>query len=117
MNDDRNERVRRRAYEIWEERGRPEGSHAEHWEQAERELSNDRNDDPVEGSRETVERELSRQEEGTAEDNGKDPVPPMRRGEAPPESDTSRSRAANRDIEGPRKSGASPRPTGGPLID
>jgi hypothetical protein len=30
--------VRRRAYEIWEERGRPHGLHAQHWAMAEQEL-------------------------------------------------------------------------------
>ncbi|RRH94796.1 DUF2934 domain-containing protein [Mesorhizobium tamadayense] len=34
MTDDRQERIRRRAHEIWEQAGRPEGSHIEHWEQA-----------------------------------------------------------------------------------
>lgn len=30
--------VKARAYELWERAGRPEGRHAEHWAQAEREL-------------------------------------------------------------------------------
>jgi hypothetical protein len=30
--------VRRRAYEIWEEQGRPHGLHAQHWAMAEQEL-------------------------------------------------------------------------------
>ncbi|WP_448206624.1 DUF2934 domain-containing protein [Azospirillum sp. sgz302134] len=33
-------RIRERAYEIWEREGRPEGRHAEHWDQACRELQN-----------------------------------------------------------------------------
>jgi hypothetical protein len=32
--DDKEERIRRRAYEIWEESGRAEGRESEHWEQA-----------------------------------------------------------------------------------
>ncbi|HVC55613.1 MAG TPA: DUF2934 domain-containing protein [Stellaceae bacterium] len=32
------ERVRDRAYEIWEQAGRPEGMADEHWLQAEREI-------------------------------------------------------------------------------
>lgn len=32
------EAVRRRAHQLWEEAGRPEGGHEEHWLQAEREL-------------------------------------------------------------------------------
>lgn len=35
--DDRERRVRDRAYEIWEQEGRPSGREREHWEQAERE--------------------------------------------------------------------------------
>ncbi|WP_142849699.1 DUF2934 domain-containing protein [Telmatospirillum sp. J64-1] len=35
----RMEQVRRRAYEIWEAEGRPEGKEFDHWAQAERELS------------------------------------------------------------------------------
>ncbi|PNR00442.1 hypothetical protein C1S70_03320 (plasmid) [Azospirillum argentinense] len=31
-------RIRHRAYEIWEQDGRPEGRRAEHWERACREL-------------------------------------------------------------------------------
>ncbi|TPN76749.1 DUF2934 domain-containing protein [Mesorhizobium sp. CU2] len=34
MTDDRHERIRQRAHEIWEQAGRPEGAHMEHWEQA-----------------------------------------------------------------------------------
>lgn len=34
MTDDRQERIRQRAHEIWEQAGRPEGAHMEHWEQA-----------------------------------------------------------------------------------
>lgn len=32
------ERIRVRAYQIWEEQGRPEGRDHEHWQQAERQL-------------------------------------------------------------------------------
>lgn len=38
MTDDRQERIRRRAHEIWEQAGKPEGSHMEHWEQATAEI-------------------------------------------------------------------------------
>ena len=34
MTDDRQDRIRQRAHEIWEKAGRPEGAHQEHWEQA-----------------------------------------------------------------------------------
>jgi hypothetical protein len=32
------DRLRQRAYEIWEREGRPEGRHEEHWVQAHREI-------------------------------------------------------------------------------
>lgn len=38
MSDDRDERIRHRAYEIWEALGRPEGGQQEHWTQAEAEI-------------------------------------------------------------------------------
>ena len=38
MDQDWEERIRARAYEIWEREGRQEGSHLAHWEQAENEL-------------------------------------------------------------------------------
>jgi DUF2934 family protein len=34
VTDDRQDRIRQRAHEIWEKAGRPEGAHQEHWEQA-----------------------------------------------------------------------------------
>ncbi len=36
--DDLHERVRRRAYELWESEGRPAGREHDHWFQAEREV-------------------------------------------------------------------------------
>ncbi|MEW6631046.1 MAG: DUF2934 domain-containing protein, partial [Pseudomonadota bacterium] len=38
MTDDRQERIRRRAHEIWEKAGRPEGAHMDHWDQATAEI-------------------------------------------------------------------------------
>lgn len=35
---DREVRIRERAYALWERAGRPEGSHDEHWQAAEREI-------------------------------------------------------------------------------
>jgi Protein of unknown function (DUF2934) len=34
MEQDRDERIRQRAYEIWESEGRPDGQATKHWEQA-----------------------------------------------------------------------------------
>jgi Protein of unknown function (DUF2934) len=36
--EDREERIRKRAYEIWEREGRPHGRDAEHWGQATSEI-------------------------------------------------------------------------------
>jgi len=38
VTDDRQDRIRQRAHEIWEHAGRPEGAHQEHWEQATAEI-------------------------------------------------------------------------------
>jgi hypothetical protein len=35
----REQRIRRRAYEMWEEQGQPRGLHIDHWISAEQELS------------------------------------------------------------------------------
>lgn len=39
MNQPRDKEIERRAYEIWERNGRPEGREEEHWRQAEQELA------------------------------------------------------------------------------
>jgi len=36
MSDDREARIRERAYHLWIDRGRPEGREQEHWEEARR---------------------------------------------------------------------------------
>jgi len=38
MDQDREERIRQRAHQLWEEAGRPDGREAEHWERASREV-------------------------------------------------------------------------------
>lgn len=38
MDEETEERVQKRAFQIWEAEGRPEGRAAEHWDQACREL-------------------------------------------------------------------------------
>ena len=37
MADDREDRIRKRAHALWEQNGRPEGRHEEHWQQASQE--------------------------------------------------------------------------------
>lgn len=39
MSDDRQDSVRERAYQLWEEEGHPEGQHERHWRDAEDELA------------------------------------------------------------------------------
>ena len=41
MADDREQKVKSRAYEIWESEGRPSGRHDENWDQARREIERD----------------------------------------------------------------------------
>lgn len=41
MPNDRDDRIRERAYAIWETQGRPDGQHEDHWSQAEAELPED----------------------------------------------------------------------------
>jgi hypothetical protein len=41
MDGNRDERLRARAHQIWEQKGRPDGEDAEHWRQAEAELDQD----------------------------------------------------------------------------
>jgi hypothetical protein len=38
MENDRDEFLRKRAYRLWEEAGRPDGQHESHWQQALKEL-------------------------------------------------------------------------------
>lgn len=38
VNNDREEQIRARAHQIWEEEGRPEGREQEHWNRAAREM-------------------------------------------------------------------------------
>lgn len=35
---DRETRVRERAHQLWEQEGRPDGRHSDHWERAAREI-------------------------------------------------------------------------------
>jgi hypothetical protein len=39
MDNNKEESVRKRAYSIWEEKGKPDGEHDSHWDQALQELS------------------------------------------------------------------------------
>lgn len=41
------ERIRQRAYEIWEQEGRPDGRDREHWLRAEAEITAEKRPGPV----------------------------------------------------------------------
>ena len=45
MNGKRDDRIRSRAYGIWEREGRPQGRHEHHWHQASREVDDEPSDD------------------------------------------------------------------------
>lgn len=42
MTEDREEQIRRRAHELWEQAGRPEGRETEFWLRAENEIAGDK---------------------------------------------------------------------------
>lgn len=45
--DDREQLIRRRAHELWENEGKPEGREMDFWLQAEREVSGGEADNPI----------------------------------------------------------------------
>lgn len=69
MQESREDRIRHRAHQLWEEQGRPEGMHDQHWEQARAQIDEDDatptarlEQDPPEGNRNTIESELGRRQ-------------------------------------------------------
>jgi hypothetical protein len=46
MNDNREQRIRERAHQIWEREGRPEGKEQSHWEHASREIYEEDREQP-----------------------------------------------------------------------
>ncbi len=48
MGIDKHEQIRQRAYEIWEDEGRPEGAATRHWLQATDELAGEDDDETLE---------------------------------------------------------------------
>jgi hypothetical protein len=114
---DREAQIRRRAYEIWEAAGRPEGREHEHWFAAESEFA-ERQDmasgitsTPI-GSGINVPGLRTTDAEGLGSDKSN---APKTAGASKPAPDTSRNPVANRDRNGPRRAGTTPRPTHKPL--
>lgn len=62
MNDDREQKVRERAYALWEAEGSEHGKHEDHWKQAEAEFGSGGDADvplqqaPAEGGDDAAER-------------------------------------------------------------
>jgi hypothetical protein len=121
--DTREDRIRRRAYELWEAEGMPAGIEAEHWLAAEREMAGNDHQSPSLG--EPTMPSVSVPGIRSADDGGAtdavraEPdeagVAPRTAGAPNPAPDTSRSPVANRDVAGPRKAGVSPRPRVKPI--
>ncbi|MBL3685257.1 DUF2934 domain-containing protein (plasmid) [Sinorhizobium meliloti] len=47
ITEDDEDRIRARAYEIWEREGRPDGGHERHWHQAQKELEEEGRISPI----------------------------------------------------------------------
>jgi hypothetical protein len=119
---DREARIRQRAFDIWQAEGMPEGREKEHWTAAEREVLM-AEAEPSLGTPLTAGGDIpnirsvssagvpAAQHDGSGDEPFEAPESPMTAGAPKPGSDTSKSPVANRDVEGPRKAGAMPRPT------
>lgn len=53
MDNDRETRIRQRAYDLWLDEGSPTGKHDDHWAQAEREIGSPDIDNDADNSAET----------------------------------------------------------------
>ena len=91
MDQDREERIRKRAYEIWEREGRQEGSHEAHWSQAQEEL---RAEEPAEGAQD----ETNVGEPASSGETGTDKAPAIAGDEKPgPEDSPAQVRPAGKE--------------------
>ena len=116
---DKEDRVRQRAYEIWQRSGQQEGSALEHWLQASREIDAE-DAGPVVAENMIEDTASTAGPEGAASlsepSAGTETTPaPRTAGASTPGPDTSRSPVANRDRGGPRKASTTPRPTDKPI--
>ena len=91
MADSEDDWIKKRAYALWEEEGKPHGKNAEHWEQARREYSafalkparrpsRKAGDVPVEASEATVRKPSAKKSAAKASIE----TPPSPRGKKPP---------------------------------
>jgi hypothetical protein len=65
---DKDQAIRERAYRIWEQEGRPEGRHADHWHQAAGELHEGIDAESAQGGQGDTELTQTDQAEATAAD-------------------------------------------------
>jgi hypothetical protein len=123
---DREDRIRRRAYELWDAAGQPGGREHEHWFTAESEETSRDNHEPSMGTPMVPSKDapVIRSDAAASKADQGDPTlsgdndasaAPKTAGAPVPATDTSKSRVANRDLEGPRKAGTTPRPTTKPM--
>jgi hypothetical protein len=103
---EREGRIRQRAFDLWQAQGMPEGREQEHWLTTEREILMAQ-PTPTMGTPIMP----GEQQSVGGTDQLDEPTAPKTSGASTPTPDTSKSRVANRDLDGPRKHGATPRPT------
>jgi len=125
-NPEREARIRQRAFDLWQAEGMPEGREQEHWLAAEREVLL-AEPEPTMGVPVAAAGDIpdirspstagipGAQHDTSGDNTFEAPKSPMTSGGPKPGPDTSRSRVANRDIEGPRKASTTPRATRKPL--
>jgi hypothetical protein len=73
MADYKYEQIRRRAHEIWENEGRPEGADLRHWQQACDELDDESNGGTPQEQRDEVDRDEAAMLQGAGESGDVDP--------------------------------------------
>ena len=116
--DTREDRIRRRAHELWQAEGMPAGRESDHWLAAEREEADKERSGPSLGEPIVPGTSIPgiRSSADSASTDGDEAVAAPKTAGAPkPAADTSRSPVANRDVAGPRKAGTTPRPTAKPI--
>ncbi|MEO8464480.1 MAG: DUF2934 domain-containing protein [Gammaproteobacteria bacterium] len=74
MTTEQNSRIEALAYEIWEQQGRPEGRHEDHWAEAERRLRSQPGSSPTSADS----RRFDNEETGSREVNHQTAPAPQR---------------------------------------
>jgi hypothetical protein len=125
---DREARIRRRAHQIWDESGRPEGRDLDHWQQATADIdaedatANETADAPMTAA--TWKPQVEEQPTEGMRDETLDPVggdsqnaprAPKTGGGARKGKEPLVNPVADRNVEGPRQAGMTPRPTDKPI--